>query len=199
VTRNTSSRKKKPPPAVFLDRDGVINADRRDYVKSWSEFKFLPTTFDSLKLFAEKGICVVVVTNQSAVNRGLMSLRTLKAIHRKMLAEIRRRGGDVQAIYFCPHTPAENCDCRKPKPGMVLRAVEELEIDLASSYFVGDSDRDVELARTLGIKCIRISEKVPHQRTSRRGPWSPRRPIAARTLGDAAGYILDDIESSSSS
>ena len=184
--------------AVFLDRDGVVNVDRRDYVKSWREFDFLPSALDTLKLFAEKRIRVVIVTNQSAVNRGLVSLRSLKEIHRKMLAEIRVQGGDVEAIYFCPHTPTENCECRKPKPGMVLRAAKDLDIDLSSSYVVGDSDKEVELARSLGIKCIRISATDSNPSSSKRSPWSPDQPIVARSLGEAAQYILRDIERSSS-
>ncbi|MEK6570598.1 MAG: HAD family hydrolase, partial [Bacteroidota bacterium] len=142
---------------VFLDRDGVINVDRTDYVKSWSEFKFLPGVFEALQLLARNKLRVVVVTNQSAVNRGLISPDTLEEIHQNMLDRVKEHGGRVSAIYCCPHTPSENCDCRKPKPGMVLKAVKDLSIDLADYYFVGDSDKDVELARSLGLKCVRIS------------------------------------------
>lgn len=136
--------------AVFLDRDGVINQNRPDYVKSWEEFTFLPGVFSSLRRLAKSELAIVVVTNQSAIGRGLMSQATLEEIHARMTSEIARRGGRIDAIFYCPHRPEENCPCRKPRPGLLLRAAEELDLNLSRSYLVGDSLSDVELGLTLG-------------------------------------------------
>jgi len=180
--------------AIFLDRDGVINIDRRDYVKSWSEFKFLPRVFEALKLLKKNNIRVIIITNQSAVNRGLMTLDTLLEIHEKMLDAIRTHAGEVQAIYYCPHTPAENCECRKPKPGMVLKAAKDFKIDLSRSYLVGDSEKDVELARSVGLKCVRITEKSAKKLAPHDIRWTRDHPLSAKSLREAVDRILHDIE-----
>lgn len=179
---------------IFLDRDGVINVDRQDYVKSWAEFKFLPRVFEALGLLRKNNLRVVIVTNQSAVHRGLMSIDTLEDIHKKMLRAIESNGGHIEAIYFCPHTPGENCQCRKPKPGMVRKAVKDLKIDLSLSYLVGDSEKDVELARSLGVKCVRITEKCAEKRASHDVQWTPDHPLSAKSFHEAADRILQDIE-----
>jgi D-glycero-D-manno-heptose 1,7-bisphosphate phosphatase len=185
--------------AIFLDRDGVINVDRRDYVKSWSEFRFLPKVFEALRLLKKNDIRVVIITNQSAVNRGLMTLDTLLEIHEKMLHAIKTHGGEIEAIYYCPHTPTENCECRKPKPGMVLKAAKDLKIDLAHAYFVGDSEKDVELARSVGMKCVRITERSAKTRTSNEAEWTAHHPLSSKSLREAVDRILQDIQSTSGS
>jgi D-glycero-D-manno-heptose 1,7-bisphosphate phosphatase len=185
--------------AVFLDRDGVINVDRRDYVKSWAEFKFLPQVFEALRLLRKHNLRVVVVTNQSAVHRGLMSISTLREIHEKMLRAIEKRGGRIEAIYFCPHRPDEKCKCRKPKPGMVLKAVKDLKIDLSRSYLVGDSRKDVELAQSVGTKCIRITARSSRGRATDDVSWTSDHPLFATSLREAVNRILRDIRESSHS
>jgi D-glycero-D-manno-heptose 1,7-bisphosphate phosphatase len=179
--------------AVFLDRDGVINVDRRNYVKSWTEFKFLPRVFEALRLLKKNNIRVVVITNQSAVHRGLMSISALGEIHEKMLRAIEKRGGRIEAIYYCPHRPDEKCNCRKPKPGMVLKAVKDLKIDLSRSYLVGDSDKDVDLARSLQMRCIRISEECSDLSPSEREKWTTEIPSSAKSLRQAVKYIVYDL------
>jgi histidinol-phosphate phosphatase family protein len=186
-------KRKLPRGTVFLDRDGVINVDRRDYVKSWAEFKFLPQVFEALRLLKKNNLRVVVVTNQSAVRRGLMSVSTLREIHEKMLRAIEKRGGRIEAIYFCPHRPDENCKCRKPKPGMVLNAARELGIDLAHSYLIGDSEKDIELARSLRMKCIRISKEGSTLSPSKVEEWTGDNPISAKSLREAVNCILYDL------
>jgi D-glycero-D-manno-heptose 1,7-bisphosphate phosphatase len=178
---------------VFLDRDGVINVDRRDYVKLWSEFKFRPRVFEALRLLKENEIRVIIITNQSAVNRGLMTLDTLLEIHEKMLDVIRRNDGEIQAIYYCPHTPAENCECRKPKSGMVRNAVKDLKIDLSVSYLVGDSEKDIELARSVNVKGIKIVEKMASRLPSHRPEWTYKKPALATSLREAVDLILHDV------
>jgi histidinol-phosphate phosphatase family protein len=189
-------RKKSFKGAIFLDRDGVINVDRRDYVKSWAEFKFLPEVFKALRSLKKNKIRAVIVTNQSAVHRGLMSIDTLEVIHQKMLKAIEGNGGHIEAIYVCPHTPQEDCECRKPKPGMVLRAVKDLKIDLSRSYLIGDSEKDVELARVVKVKCVRILKKALEKPSSVDWEWAPERPISGRTLREAVDHVLQDLKKS---
>jgi D-glycero-D-manno-heptose 1,7-bisphosphate phosphatase len=143
-------------PAVFLDRDGVINRDRSDFVKSWAEFEFLPGVLDALQLLAATPYVIVVVSNQSAIGRGLVEMETVDEIHSRMLQAIQQAGGRLEAIYYCPHSPEVNCPCRKPKPGLLHQVAEELGLDLSRSYLVGDSVRDLAAARAAGVQPILV-------------------------------------------
>jgi len=145
-------------PAVFLDRDGVINRRRPDHVKAWEEFEFLPGVLAALASLRSMNTPVVVVTNQGAVGRGLLSAEALGRIHTRMLQAIRAAGGHVEAIYACLHAPAENCRCRKPAPTLLQRASLELGIALPASIMVGDSRSDVEAARAAGCRAVLISD-----------------------------------------
>lgn len=137
---------------VFLDRDGVINRNRdNDYVKSWNEFEFLPNSVEAVRMLTHAGYQLIVVTNQACVNKGILSPGALNEIHRKMLAEIEGGGGRIRAVYHCPHRDDENCTCRKPKPGMLLQAASEHEIDIDNTYLIGDSNRDIQAGNEFGI------------------------------------------------
>src|SRR5512146_1859854 len=116
--------------AIFLDRDGVINHNRPDHVKSWDEFVFLPRALDALKHLAAMDFVTIVVSNQAAINRRLMGDDVVRDIHSRMSAAIQNAGGRIDGVYYCPHKPEEHCDCRKPMPGMYLRAARENGIDL---------------------------------------------------------------------
>jgi D-glycero-D-manno-heptose 1,7-bisphosphate phosphatase len=142
--------------AVFLDRDGVINKDRPDYVKSWEEFEFLPGVLEAFRLLAAGPQQVVVVSNQSGIGRGLVSRETVDEIHARMTEAVRRSGGRIDAIYYCPHRHDENCPCRKPRPGLVVKAARELDIDLAGSCLVGDDLKDLETAVAAGVRPILV-------------------------------------------
>lgn len=144
--------------AVFLDRDGVINRRRDDHVKSWSEFEFLPTALDALRALRDGGATAVVVTNQSAIGRGLMTSAELDRIHDRMLDEVRARGGDIAAVYSCPHVPGAGCSCRKPAIGLLELAADDLSLSLSHSILVGDSDSDLVAARSAGCQPVLISE-----------------------------------------
>ncbi len=143
-------------PAVFLDRDGVINENRADYVRTWEQVVFLPGVFDALRVLADNDFAVVVVTNQSAVGRGIMAAETLQGIHDRIAQRIAQEGGRVDAIYACPHRPDEGCSCRKPQPGMLLQAAADLDIDLAASYLVGDAVTDMEAALAAGCHPVMV-------------------------------------------
>jgi D-glycero-D-manno-heptose 1,7-bisphosphate phosphatase len=143
-------------PAVFLDRDGVIVENRPDHVKTWSEVQFLDGSLESLALLAALPLAVVVVSNQGAVGRGLMTLQQAWHVHNRIVREIERNGGRIDASYLCPHHPDAGCDCRKPAPGMLRQAVRELDLDLSRSWLVGDAESDLEAARAAGVRAILV-------------------------------------------
>lgn len=147
--------------AVFLDRDGVINRRRLDHVRSWADFEFLPGSLDGLREITRVGVPVVVVTNQSVVGRGMLSEADLGAIHKRMRSAISAAGGRIDAIYACLHVPGSGCDCRKPAPGLLLRAAAELELQIETSVMVGDSASDVEAAQAAGCTAILVADERP--------------------------------------
>jgi len=120
-------------------------------VTRWEEFHFLPGVAEAIRAFNDMGFLVVVVTNQRGIAKGLYTGEDLEGIHRKMCEEIERAGGRIDAIYYCPHDIHENCNCRKPRPGMILKAAEELGIDLTSSYLIGDSITDIQCGKEAGV------------------------------------------------
>lgn len=138
--------------AVFLDRDGVLIENRSDYVRDWSHVTILPRVMDALSGFHKAGFKIVIVTNQSAVGRGLMSLDTAQQINERLTHTIKESGGWADAVYMCPHTPQEQCNCRKPLPGMLLQAAREWSLDLRSSWLVGDAWSDLLAGQTAGLQ-----------------------------------------------
>ena len=143
---------------VFVDRDGVINQERSDYVKSISELEIYPNVAKNIKLLKDAGFLVIVITNQSAVNRGIITHEIVSQIHDSIQDHLKKYGTFLDGFYYCPHTPNENCNCRKPKSGLLEKAILELNIDLNSSWMIGDSDSDIEAADSIGCKAIKISD-----------------------------------------
>jgi D-glycero-D-manno-heptose 1,7-bisphosphate phosphatase len=148
-------------PTVFVDRDGVINAERRDYVRRWTHFRFLPGALEGLAMLSQQGGRVLVVTNQSAINRGLMTVADLEEIHCRMAQVVAEAGGRIDAIYCCPHRPDEGCDCRKPRPGLLLWAAREYGLDLSQSFLVGDKCSDVAAGEAVGCTCVMVRTGLP--------------------------------------
>lgn len=144
---------------VFLDRDGVINRKppAGDYIRSWAEFVFIPAVVDWIRLFNALGLLVIVVTNQRGVALGLMQQADLDRIHARMIQELEERGARIDDVLCCPHAE-DSCDCRKPKPGLVLQACRKWDLDLSRSLLLGDSDRDRQLAANCGIRYLAVSE-----------------------------------------
>jgi D-glycero-D-manno-heptose 1,7-bisphosphate phosphatase len=138
-------------PAIFLDRDGVIIENVADYVRSWEDVKFLPGSLAALARLAGSIYKIVLVTNQSVVGRKILSLEQVWKINDQILGEVRRAGGRVDGVYICPHTPEEKCACRKPRPGLILQAAAELDIDLSRSFMLGDALSDLEAVRSAGV------------------------------------------------
>ncbi len=139
-------------PAIFLDRDGVLIENRPAYVRDWSQVEVLPEAISALSNSAIKSYKVVIVTNQSAVGRGLMSLKTANEINEQLVNLIHRQGGKLDAVYMCPHSPEENCPCRKPKPGLLLQAASDLLLDLSRSWMIGDAWSDLQAGQTAGVR-----------------------------------------------
>ncbi|MBU4413817.1 MAG: D-glycero-beta-D-manno-heptose 1,7-bisphosphate 7-phosphatase [Proteobacteria bacterium] len=135
---------------VFIDRDGAINRNSPDYIKSWSEFEFLPGSIDAIKLLNLNGFVVIIITNQSVINRNMVSLDGLEYINSMMKSAFKSGGGEIKDIFYCPHIPEDRCDCRKPEPGLIYRAQKTYHIDLANSVMVGDSVKDIMCARNAG-------------------------------------------------
>jgi D-glycero-D-manno-heptose 1,7-bisphosphate phosphatase len=135
---------------VILDRDGVINEDSDDYIKSPEEWQPIPGSLAAIARLHRAGWRVIVATNQSGVARGLFSIDTLMRIHEKMYRAVSDAGGLIDAVFFCPHHPDDNCLCRKPRPGLLFDIASRLRIDLSGVPLVGDSLRDLEAARAAG-------------------------------------------------
>lgn len=147
---------KRDEKVVFLDRDGVINKNppEHDYVKKWSEFTFLPGAKEAIAYLKKAGYKVILVSNQRGIARGLMSQEDIADIHKNMQKELATYGGKIDAIYVCPHNYNDNCDCRKPKPGLLYRAARVHHIDLTKATLIGDSQSDIEAGKTAGCRTI---------------------------------------------
>jgi D-glycero-D-manno-heptose 1,7-bisphosphate phosphatase len=134
----------------------VINENRVDYVKSWQEFRFLPGSKEAMSRLTRAGHGIIICSNQAGVARGCLSREMLEEIHRRMIVEIAKAGGFVERVYYCPHGKDEGCFCRKPHPGMLLRARDELGIDLNDAIFIGDSISDINAALAAGVHPVLV-------------------------------------------
>ncbi len=135
---------------IILDRDGVINHDSDAFIKSADEWQAIPGSLQAIARLSQAGFTVVVATNQSGVARKLFPMSTLNAIHQKMHLAVEEVGGNIDAIFFCPHSADDNCDCRKPKPGMLQEISKRYEISLKGVPCVGDSLRDLQSGFVVG-------------------------------------------------
>lgn len=156
---------------VLLDRDGVINREQpnhytqlgdeiKGYVLSPEQFEFLPRALDALKLLNDNDCKMHVLSNQSAVGRGLLSWETLGEITRKMVTEIRSHGGNIESVQYCTHRPKDECRCRKPRPGMFIDLARVYHIDYEQTWLVGDSLTDIEPAKALGCRTILVNSDL---------------------------------------
>lgn len=144
--------------AVFFDRDGVLNVDKA-YLYKIEELEWVDGAVEAVAYLTRLGYLVFVVTNQSGIARGYYTVAEMEMLHRHMAAEIAAGGGKIEKFYYCPHLPtgtvteyAVDCDCRKPKPGLILQALQEYAVDMEKSFLIGDKKRDVEAAEAAGIK-----------------------------------------------
>ena len=135
---------------IFLDRDGVINYDSPDYIKSWEEYEFLPGSLEALAALTRAGYHLVVITNQSIIGRGMVPLPVLEDMFGRMGLAVEAAGGKIFDIFYCPHHPDEQCDCRKPEPGMIFQAKATHGIDLPRTVMIGDNIKDVVCGQNAG-------------------------------------------------
>lgn len=140
---------------VYIDRDGVINKNRSDYVKSLEEWVPIPGAVDAITALSNAGHPVIVITNQSAIARKYCHISDVEEIHKHLISLVRKAGGMITGIYYCPHHPDDGCDCRKPRTGMVDSARSELDLP-DGGYIVGDANSDMELGRRAGLKTVLV-------------------------------------------
>ncbi|MFT7246279.1 MAG: D-glycero-D-manno-heptose 1,7-bisphosphate phosphatase [Candidatus Azotimanducaceae bacterium] len=141
---------------VVLDRDGVINVDSADYIKSADEWLPLPGSIDAIAMISQKGYTVYVATNQAGLARGLFSSVDLHQMHQKLMSLVVAAGGHIEGIFFCPHHPDEGCRCRKPNPGLLEQIAESAKASLTDQPFVGDSLKDIQAAIAIGAKPVLV-------------------------------------------
>ena len=176
---------------VFLDRDGVINRDSPDYIKSWSEFEFIPGSLEAIRLLTLNEFATIIITNQSVINRKMVSRKRLDYIHAMMKKAVSSNGGQIKDIFFCPHVPEDRCSCRKPSPGLIFKAKQKYCIDIVTSVMVGDSAKDIECARNAGCGhavLVKTGNGDEAQKILKEKSITPD--VIARDLLDAVGWIL---------
>ncbi len=139
---------------LFLDRDGVINEDRPDFITSWEDVRFYPESLDALAWLKELGVQVVLVSNQSGLNRGIVHWESFWEIHHRMMETIRHSGGEILAAFYCPHRPDEQCQCRKPRPGMILEASKLYDVNPGTCTMIGDRLTDLDAASRAGCRGV---------------------------------------------
>lgn len=138
-------------PALFLDRDGVIIENRSNYVRAWSDVSIYPQAIEALIKVKPTGYKTIIITNQSAVGRGLISPEIAQEINLRLIEEIQSSGGRIDGLFMCPHAPHDNCACRKPQPGLILEAADSLSLDLSRSILVGDALSDIMAGQSAGV------------------------------------------------
>lgn len=177
-------------PVIYLDRDGVINENRDDYVKSWQEFRFLPGALEALRLLTERGFTLFVVTNQAGVNRGLMQAETVEDIHRHMLLAAEAHGAQILEARYCPHRPDESCFCRKPRPGMLLGLAAEHGVSSRDTFMVGDALSDVAAGRSVGCRTVMVRTGRGAEQLAQRVASAQKPDHVAADLLEAARWLI---------
>jgi D,D-heptose 1,7-bisphosphate phosphatase len=182
--------------AVFMDRDGTIN-EEVGYLSKLNQLKIFSSTFEAIRIINESGMKAVVITNQSGVARGFFNKDFVNTVHARINEMLQKKGAFIDRFYYCPHHPTEgsgvykiDCGCRKPEPGMFLKAAEEMDINLASSYMIGDMPKDIQAARSAGVKGILVQ-------TGYEGNVIPAgNPVyTAQDILDAVRWIMKDQKS----
>ena len=177
---------------IILDRDGVINEDSDNYIKSAAEWRAIPGSLEAIARLNQHGYRVAVATNQAGLVRGLFDMQALNAIHQKLHLEAQTVGAHVNAIFFCPHAPEDFCDCRKPRPGMLRAIGQRFDIQLTGIPFVGDSLRDLQAAFEVGCTPYLV-RTGKGKRTIETGGLPPGT-IVLDNLAAVAEHLLNSIQ-----
>lgn len=154
---------KPPVRAVFLDRDGTINLNKKGYTSKIEDFEFIPHALPALKKLSATDYKVIIITNQSGIGRGYYSQREFNILNEWMLSKLSEENVRIDKVYFCPHSPDDKCYCRKPNIGLVMQAVKDFGISLNDSWVIGDDERDVIAGREANVRTIKIGKKMPKE------------------------------------
>lgn len=173
---------------VFLDRDGVINEDRDDYVKNLDELKVFPFTPEAIKKLNDAGFEVHVVSNQQGVAKGLIREEDLTAMESEISRQVEAAGGRIASFSYCKHFASDKCSCRKPKAGMLLAAASKYNIDLKDSFMIGDNEKDVGAGKAAGCKTILVLTGMNDSESAKTLACRPD--YIAANLGDAVNYVV---------
>lgn len=187
--------------AVFIDRDGTIS-EEVGYINHPSRFRVFSYSAPAINLLNNAGWLAIVVTNQAGVARGYFSEAMIQAVHERLRQDLESNGARLDAIYYCAHHPSVgeppyrlDCDCRKPKPGLVHRAAEELNIELDASWMIGDRYSDIELARNAGVRCALVMSGYGRSEWEhQRGSWKHQPDLIAENLLEAVAGITEEQE-----
>ncbi|HNA28813.1 MAG TPA: D-glycero-beta-D-manno-heptose 1,7-bisphosphate 7-phosphatase [Thiobacillaceae bacterium] len=177
---------------VILDRDGVINFDSDQFIKSTQEWNPIPGSLEAIASLTQAGFRVVVASNQSGIGRGLFDMATLNAIHAKMHKLTAQAGGRIDAVFFCPHTAETLCQCRKPNPGLLREIAQRLHVDLRGIPAIGDALRDVQAAQKVGAKPILV--KTGKGRRTLESGDLPAEVQVCEDLREAANIIISETD-----
>lgn len=180
---------------IILDRDGVINKESRAYIKNPNEWIPISGSIEAIAKLTQAGFTINIATNQSGIARGLFSMQDFIAIHDKLMHIVEAAGGKINRIYFCPHEPTDNCNCRKPKPGMLVQMQKDLGVDFKAMHpiYVGDSLRDLELALATGCEFILVTGEFSDGKETLAELSAEQRAqiIIVDSLAEAATLILE--------
>ena len=181
-----------PSKAAFLDRDGTI-IEEKDFIKSPDQIEFIPGSIDAIKMLRSLGYKIVVISNQSGIGRGILTEKMVSDVNQSFLRRLEDHGAPIDGLYFCPHHPEDNCDCRKPKTGMIERAVRELELDLKDAVVIGDKLADIQLGKNIGATTVLVltgyGKKVLDELTDSHPDEEPN--FVAENLSGAASWLKD--------
>ena len=192
--------------AIFIDRDGTIS-EEVGYVNHPSRYRVFPYSAEAIRLLNEAGVLAILITNQAGVARGYFAEEMIGTVHNILIQELERGGARLDAIYYCPHHPSVgeppfcfDCDCRKPKPGLIRRAADEFNIDLAQSWMIGDRYSDTELARNAGVcSAFVLSGYGRGEWEYQRAVWKHEPDLVAENLLEAVQAIIERMKTVASS
>lgn len=173
---------------IILDRDGVINFDSEEYIKTPEEWQPIPGSLEAIAKLNQYGYKVLIATNQSGISRGFYDISTLEDIHAKMHAALAEVGGKIHDIFYCPHHPLDNCFCRKPKPGLLYQIRDKYNINLKKTFFVGDSAKDIEAAIASG--CLPLLVLTGNGKLAMEQKPSLKQIIHFKDLAEAVNYVI---------
>ena len=176
---------------VFTDRDGVINRNYDgNYISKWNDFEFLPGAVDALKQLAENGIRCAIISNQSGVGKNIMTEEELHEVDGRMHEELLRMGCAVEKTYYCTHRPEEDCGCRKPMPGLLVRACREMNLNPADGFFIGDYFTDIEAGNSAGMRTVLVTTGRGREALLMRNEWKKKPDFIVNNLEEAVDIII---------